>query len=168
MDLFGPNIKKMQARNDTKGLKQAILENENQKTRVKAIRALAEMGKAPTLISLMTDPVLMQVIVPVLVKMGDRAIKPLIKALDHRNRFVQGGAATALSISPNCTYEAIERIAERAVDTTCKARIAMIVALQHFGKGGITEEAVREATKDEDPEISNAAMQALGAILTAG
>lgn len=169
MGLFGPNIQKMQKENDTQGLKQVVLKNQNQKTRVKAIKALAEMGKTSTLISLMADPVLMQVIIPFLVKMDDKATKQLVKALDHSNYYIQGGAATVLSITRRTTYETEQRIAEKVADKNCKARIPMIMLLGKVsGKGGTAEKVLREATRDKDPEISNAAMLALGEVLTRG
>jgi len=165
MGLFGPNIKKMLEEKDTAGLKKVVLEDRNQKIRVKAIEALAELRKVTTLISLMADPVLMTIIVPFLVKMGDKVVKSLIKALKNKDYYIQGGAATTLSIIGD--YQAIEPLIINVKDKNCKARIPMIVALGKFG-GEEAKEALREATRDKNPEVSNAAMLALGEILNKG
>lgn len=165
MGLFGPNIKKMKAEKDLAGLEQVIRESRNHNTRVKAITALADLAAVKSLIAIMADPVVMAVTVPFIIKLGDKAVKPLIKALDDKDYYIQGGVATALG-QINAS-EALDPLIEKAKDKNCKARVPMILALGEMG-GDKAKEAIQELTLDQDPNVSQAALLELGKILTRG
>ncbi len=165
MGLFGPNINKMLKEKDAAGLKKVVLENQNIKTRTKAIEALAVLKETETLTSLMTDPSLLPILVTIFAQMGDEAVEPLIKALSNEDYYIQGGAATALSLIGD--YRALDPIIKKVNNKDSRARISMIVALGKFG-GEDAKDTLRKASRDKNLEVSNAAMLALGEILNKG
>jgi len=158
MSLFGPNIKKMLRENDIEGLKNVVIQTKNTKDRNSTIHALMELNQFDILISLMSDPVLMVILVSILARGGEKVIKPLLNGLESKEKFVQGGAATALSVMR--TEQAVDPIIAKAKDPQCNARIAMIVALGKI-RGDKAIIALTELTQDKNPEIKQSATSAI-------
>jgi HEAT repeat protein len=124
MPLFGPpNIEKLQAKGDVKGLIKALSYQKDGSVREKAARVLGEIGDAQAVEPLITalkdgDVVVRRAAVEALGQSGDAGVvEPLITALKDSDAAVCRAAAGALA-----------QVAEESKDKDLRHRVALVLA----------------------------------------
>lgn len=167
MFLFGPpNVEKMKARRDVKGLIKATRYNKDSgHIRQSAVLALVDIG-APAvgpLISALKDKhdTVREAAAETLHKIGTPAVEPLITALKDNSADTRKAAAQILGNIGD--LRAIEPLVNALKDAEPNVRVAVAVGLGRLG----TERAINpliNTLKDGDSDVRKAAAQALRSI----
>ena len=158
-----PNIEKMKAKKDVKGLIKALKE-EDEDVRDWAVAALIEIGEPavePLIKALKEeDEDVRDWAVAALIKIGEPAIEPLIKAFSDKDKYIPIRASWTLI-----------RIGEPAVEPLIKALKDKDKHVLFFAAGTLGEigdvrskEPLIQVLKDEDEDVQRVAAEALGKI----
>ena len=163
--MFKPNVEKMKEKKDVKGLIKA-LRSESDYVRGNAAEALGEIGDARAVkpltqafeFDLMAYPYARRKAEEALVKMGDRAVEPLIQALKEEDEYVRPEVAKVLGNIRD--LRAVEPLVQALKDEDWAVRGTAAKALGNLGDKRAIEPLV-EALRDEDKEVRSAAKDAL-------
>lgn len=160
-----PNIEKMKAKKDVKGLLKA-LQYKEASVRAEAAKSLAEIGDeraVEPLIHALKDEDWMVVgeAASALAAIGDtRAVEPLIQALKTEELMVRGVAALALGYIED--KRAVEPLILALKDEDWRVREEAASALKNIGEPAI--ESLTKAMEDKDKDVRETAKETLGKI----
>jgi HEAT repeat protein len=167
MGIFGePNIEKMKAKRDVKGLIKALKYKKQWGVRWNAAKALVAIGDARAvgpLIQATKDQhsFVSSAATDALWEMGEPAVEPLIQALKDKEGWVRRKAAFALGEIKDA--KAVGPLIQALEDKDADVRRWAAWALETIGNARAAEPLIR-ALKDENRDVRRAAVQALSKI----
>jgi HEAT repeat protein len=162
MGFFKPNIEKMEAKKDVRGIIE-VLKDKNEHVRNSAVEALAKIGEPAVgpLIEAMEDWVVRKYAAIALVKIGEPAVETLIQALKDEDRYVRRHAAIALENVGD--KRAVEPLIQALRDEDEGVRGNAASALEEIGDTRAVKPLIK-ALKDRDTNVRALAARALGKI----
>lgn len=167
MRLFGPpNVEKMKARGNVKGLIRALRYRKDAKVREAAAEALEKIGDPravePLIAALRDNVWVRRAAAEALVKIGAPAVEPLIAALGDKDSDIREAAAEVLGAIGDT--RAVEPLIAALRDWDKDVREAAAVALGKIGDPRAVEPLIAALRDEQLGNVRRAAVEALGRI----
>lgn len=166
-----PDVKKLKADGNIKGLIKALRYKKDRYVRVHAAKALGEIGDAravkPLIVALNDEEIdVGGAAKGALVNIGNSAVEPLIDALKHKESSVRRWVAIALEEIGD--PQAVESLIIALKDGNGDVRFHAARALKEIGDARAQESFIIVLNKGEDVKVEQAAASALGKFGNAG